>query len=164
LLEKEATGERHVREHADHSWLRLNNTPEHWEIVVTWMDGTGYGYACRHWDKERGEWGSYMTEVESRQELARVSEDIGKIDNSMLASSDYSIIVVRPTETDPTLSNNRWTAALDLGSHTINIRGSLPTKEEALAAGEAARRARQSSNSVKLSSSWRSFFPMIPEL
>jgi hypothetical protein len=38
-----------------------------------------------------------MTEVESRQELARVSEDIGKIDNSMLASSDYSIIVIRPT-------------------------------------------------------------------
>jgi len=90
----EAQVERHVREHANHSWLRLNNTPEHWEIVVTWMNGTGYGYACRHWDKERGEWGSYMTEVESRQELARVSEDIGKIDNSMLASSDYSIIVV----------------------------------------------------------------------
>lgn len=95
---------------------RRQNNPG-WNVLVEFTDGSGYGYGTEN--------GHFPTQAEAESSADKDRARIGKVEQNMMASSSYSVIVLRPAD------GGRWTAALGLGGHTTHVRGSYRSDADA---------------------------------
>ena len=115
---------------AGHHVSEEQQNPEGWIVNTEWQDGSGF---ASHDPDTQAPW---LRQEDAEADADKMRAKIGVVDQHMMASSSYCVIVLRPIESDVTLARNRWTAALGLGGHTVHVKGSYATE---VAAESAAR-------------------------
>jgi hypothetical protein len=92
------------------------------------MDGGGFTFS--------GAYGvPFLTKEEGEAAAEQYRARIGVIDQGMMGSSVFEVVTLR-------VQAGRWTAALGVGGHTIHVRGSYETQDEAREAAEKLRQDR----------------------
>lgn len=98
-----------------------------WGVQVSCVGSALTGYCI--WER----WAEPFATAEDATKAAEpVFARVGVVTPDMMGSSVFSIIVIRQ-------EGERWTAALGVGPHTVDVRGSFDTPCAAVAAAERAR-------------------------
>lgn len=103
-------------------------------VLWTYFLMPGYGL-----DSEAGTGTPYRSLAAAKAALAEAQRQTPALvlDQNDMYGSEFDALVLRQAEHN----RSRWTVACGVGSHTEHVRGSYATETEALAAGDARRRA-----------------------
>lgn len=96
-----------------------------WRVEVSCVGSSLGGYSvCDSWGEP------FASAEDAAAAAAPVFAKVGVVTQDMMGSSVFSIIVLRQQE------SGRWTAALGVGGHTVDVHGGYDTPCAAVAAAE----------------------------